>query len=65
MAMGTGISILGIFQGRPMACAQSKRINDAYIAATAFTCRMTLVTRNIKDFEGMGVHEHFGRTFSW
>jgi predicted nucleic acid-binding protein len=32
-----------------------KPINDAYIAATAFTRRMTLVTRNIKDFEGMGV----------
>jgi len=30
-------------------------INDAYIAAIAFTRRMTLVTRNIKDFEGMGV----------
>ncbi|MCF3638758.1 type II toxin-antitoxin system VapC family toxin [Rhizobium sp. TRM95111] len=32
-----------------------KPINDAYIAATAFTHRMTLVTRNVKDFEGMGV----------
>ncbi|CDZ49856.1 type II toxin-antitoxin system VapC family toxin [Neorhizobium galegae] len=32
-----------------------KPINDAYIAATAFTRHMTLVTRNIKDFEGMGV----------
>lgn len=32
-----------------------KPINDAYIAATAFTRRMTLVTRNIMDFEGMGV----------
>ncbi|MEF0944060.1 type II toxin-antitoxin system VapC family toxin [Rhizobium sp. BR 362] len=32
-----------------------KPINDAYIAATAFTRRMTLVTRNIKNFEGMGV----------
>ena len=32
-----------------------KPINDAYIAATAFTRRMTLVTRNIKDFAGMGV----------
>nr|WP_250812035.1 type II toxin-antitoxin system VapC family toxin [Neorhizobium tomejilense] len=32
-----------------------KPISDAYIAATAFTRRMTLVTRNIKDFEGMGV----------
>ena len=32
-----------------------KPINDAYIAATAFTRRMTLVTRNIKDFEGMGI----------
>jgi predicted nucleic acid-binding protein len=30
-------------------------INDAYIAAIAFTRRMTLVTRNVKDFEGMGV----------
>ncbi|CDN51640.1 type II toxin-antitoxin system VapC family toxin [Neorhizobium galegae] len=32
-----------------------KPINDAYIAATAFTRRMSLVTRNIKDFENMGV----------
>jgi predicted nucleic acid-binding protein len=32
-----------------------KPINDAYIAATAFTRRMTLVTRNIRDFDGMGV----------
>ncbi|SMF56579.1 hypothetical protein SAMN02982989_0180 [Xaviernesmea oryzae] len=30
-------------------------INDAYIAAIAFTRRMTLVTRNVRDFEGMGV----------
>lgn len=32
-----------------------KPINDAYIAATAFTRRMTLVTRNIGDFGGTGV----------
>lgn len=32
-----------------------KPINDAYIAATALTRRMTLVTRNIKDFDSMGV----------
>jgi predicted nucleic acid-binding protein len=32
-----------------------KSINDAYIAATAFTRRMTLVTRNVRDFDGMGV----------
>ncbi|KAA1176636.1 type II toxin-antitoxin system VapC family toxin [Rhizobium tropici] len=32
-----------------------KPINDAYIAAIAFTRRMTLVTRNVKDFEGMRV----------
>ncbi|MGQ3215964.1 type II toxin-antitoxin system VapC family toxin [Shinella sp.] len=32
-----------------------KPINDSYIAATAFTRRMTLVTRNIRDFDGMGV----------
>lgn len=32
-----------------------KPINDAYIAATAFTRRMTLVTRNVKDFESMGL----------
>ncbi|RUX30415.1 type II toxin-antitoxin system VapC family toxin [Mesorhizobium sp. M2A.F.Ca.ET.042.01.1.1] len=32
-----------------------KPINDAYIAATALTRRMTLVTRNIGDFQGMGV----------
>jgi predicted nucleic acid-binding protein len=32
-----------------------KPINDAYIAATAFTRRMTLVTRNVRDFDGMGL----------
>lgn len=32
-----------------------KPINDAYIAATALTRRMTLVTRNTRDFDGMGV----------
>ncbi|WP_028747945.1 type II toxin-antitoxin system VapC family toxin [Rhizobium mesoamericanum] len=32
-----------------------KPINDAYMAAVAFTRRMTLVTRNVKDFEGLGV----------
>lgn len=32
-----------------------KPTNDAYIAATAFSRRMTLATRNITDFEGMGV----------
>ncbi|MBB3314113.1 hypothetical protein FHT78_005920 [Rhizobium sp. BK196] len=32
-----------------------KPINDAYIAATAFTRRMTLVTRNVKDFETLGI----------
>jgi len=30
-------------------------IEDALIAATAQVCSMTLVTRNIKDFEGCGV----------
>jgi predicted nucleic acid-binding protein len=30
-------------------------INDAYIAAMALTRRMTLVTRNVRDFDGMGV----------
>ena len=32
-----------------------KPINDAYLAATAFTRRMTLVTRNVKAFEAMGL----------
>jgi toxin FitB len=32
-----------------------KPINYAYNPATAFARRMTPVTRNIKDFEGMGV----------
>jgi predicted nucleic acid-binding protein len=32
-----------------------KPVNDAYIAATAFVTRMTLVTRNVNDFDGMNV----------
>ncbi|ANM14652.1 MULTISPECIES: type II toxin-antitoxin system VapC family toxin [unclassified Rhizobium] len=61
-------SVLAVFSGRVLpldeaAAVQAaqwhvpnpKPINDAYIAATAFTHRMTLVTRNIKDFEGMEV----------
>ncbi|CCM78214.1 type II toxin-antitoxin system VapC family toxin [Rhizobium mesoamericanum] len=32
-----------------------KPINDAYIAAVAFTRHMTLVTRNVEDFEALGV----------
>jgi predicted nucleic acid-binding protein len=32
-----------------------KPINGAYIAAIAFTRCMTLVTRNVEAFEGMGV----------
>ena len=32
-----------------------KPINDAYIAATACTRRMTLATRNVGDFETMGI----------
>lgn len=32
-----------------------KPINDAYIAATAFVRRLTLVSRNTKDFSEMGV----------
>jgi predicted nucleic acid-binding protein len=30
-------------------------INDAYIAAIALTRHMTLVTRNVRDFQGMGI----------
>ncbi|AJC82680.1 MULTISPECIES: type II toxin-antitoxin system VapC family toxin [Rhizobium] len=61
-------SVLAVFSGRILpldeaAAVQAARwhvpnpkpINDAYIAATAFTRRMTLVTRNIKDFDGMGI----------
>jgi predicted nucleic acid-binding protein len=62
-------TVLGAFSGRilpldePAAVQAAKwhvpnprPINDAYIAAVAFTRRMTLVTRNVKDFEGMGVN---------
>ena len=31
------------------------RPEKSYIAAVAFTRRMILVTRNVKDFDGMGV----------
>jgi len=62
-------TVLGTFSGRILpldeaAAVQAAKwhvpnprpINDAYIAAAAFTKRMTLVTRNVKDFEGMGVN---------
>ncbi|WP_271022935.1 type II toxin-antitoxin system VapC family toxin [Rhizobium sp. RCAM05973] len=62
-------TVLGTFSGRILpldeaAAVQAAKwhvpnprpINDAYIAAVAFTRRMTLVTRNVKDFEGMGVN---------
>ncbi|MFK0166937.1 type II toxin-antitoxin system VapC family toxin [Rhizobium sp. NPDC090279] len=62
-------TVLGAFSGRILPLDEAaavhaakwhvpnpKPINDAYIAAVAFTRRMTLVTRNVKDFEGMGVN---------
>ena len=62
-------TVLGAFSGRILpldeaAAVQAAKwhvpnprpINDAYIAAVAVTRRMTLVTRNVKDFEGMGVN---------
>ncbi|MBM7045464.1 type II toxin-antitoxin system VapC family toxin [Rhizobium lusitanum] len=62
-------TVLGTFSGRILpldeaAAVQAAKwhvpnprpINDAHIAAVAFTRRMTLVTRNVKDFEGMGVN---------
>jgi predicted nucleic acid-binding protein len=62
-------TVLGAFSGRILpldeaAAVQAAKwhvpnprpINDAYIAAVAFTRRMTLVTRNVKDFGGLGVN---------
>ncbi|GGA82573.1 twitching motility protein PilT [Brucella endophytica] len=61
-------SVMPAFSGRILALDEAaaiqaaewhipnpKTINDAYIAATAYVRRMTIVTRNVRDFSGMDV----------
>lgn len=46
---------LGLWAGESEAIGRTVKIADGLIAATAFEHDLTLVTRNVKDFTGLGV----------
>ena len=45
----------GVLEGRRQLVGQSLNVPDGQIAATALEHGLTMVTRNVKDFEGLGV----------
>ena len=45
----------GVFDGKRRMAGRPLSVPDGMIAATAFEHGLTLVTRNVKDFEGLGI----------
>jgi predicted nucleic acid-binding protein len=45
----------GVFEGQRQLAGRPLGVADGMIAATAFEHSLILVTRNVKDFEGLGV----------
>lgn len=45
----------GVLEGRRQLIGRPLQVPDAQIAATALEYNLTLVTRNVRDFEGLGV----------
>jgi predicted nucleic acid-binding protein len=48
----------GVLEGQRQLVGRSLNVPDGQIAATALEHGLTMVTRNVKDFEGLGVRQH-------